>query len=130
MAKVEPALTDVVTGRAIRDAINPAALVTTAAEHRVTGLLWQAVQAEALTLDEVQKKRMAIGQVRLRKRQGAIVGALPQLLAHAESVGVRLVLFKGAALENQLYGESGLRPFTDLDVAVAPESRSRFGDLV
>lgn len=130
MAKVEPALTDVVTGRAIRDAIDPAALVTTAAEHRVTGLLWQAVQAEALTLDEVQKKRMAIGQVRLRTRQGAIVGALPQLLAHAESVGVRLVLFKGAALENQLYGESGLRPFTDLDVAVAPESRSRFGDLV
>jgi Uncharacterised nucleotidyltransferase len=130
LAQVEPALTDVVIGREIRAVADPVALVTTAAEHRVTGLVWHAVQAEAITVDEVQKKRMAIGQVRLRKRQAAIVSALPKLLADAKSVGVRLVLFKGAALENQLYGVSGLRPFTDLDVAVAPESRRRFGELV
>lgn len=130
LAQVEPALTDVVTGRDIRAVVDPAGLVTTAAEHRLTGLLWHAVQAEELAVDEVQKKRMAIGQVRLRTRQAAIVGVLPRLLADARAVGVRLVLFKGAALENQLYGVSGLRPFTDLDVAVAPESRHRFGDLV
>jgi Uncharacterised nucleotidyltransferase len=130
LADVEPALADVVTGREIRTVADPAALVTTAAEHRLTGLLWQVVQSDVLTVDEVQKKRMAISQVRLRSRQAQIVEALPQLLEDARSVGVRLVLFKGAALEAQLYGGSGLRPFTDLDVAVAPESRHRFGELV
>ena len=130
LTEVEPLLIDLAAGRKPRAARDPAALVTAAADQRMLGLLWQATRSGDVALDEVQKKRIAIGQVRSRSREAKIVAVLPKVLEIARSIDVRLVLFKGAALEYQLYRVSGLRPYTDLDIAVAPESRARFGELV
>ncbi|MCH7670482.1 MAG: nucleotidyltransferase family protein [Acidobacteria bacterium] len=130
MTEVEPLLIDLAVGRKPRAARDPAALVAAAADQRMLGLLWQATRSGDVALDEVQKKRIAIGQVRSRSREAKIVAVLPKVLEIARSIDVRLVLFKGAALEYQLYRVSGLRPYTDLDIAVAPESRARFGELV
>lgn len=130
LKEVEPLLVDLAAGRVPRAAGEQSALVASAADQRMLGLLWQATRAGDVTVDEVQKKRMAISQVRSRSREAKIVAVLPRLLEIAKSIDVRLVLFKGAALEHQLYGVSGLRPYSDLDVAVAPESSARIGELV
>src|SRR6266576_6247419 len=87
-------------------------LVRAAASEGLLGLL---ARAATNPHRELQIKGAAI------EAHGAFMSAeLARIAAGFEWAGLPLLAFKGPVLSQQLYGDPGLRSFSDLDVIVAP----------
>ena len=91
----------------------------TAARHRVTPLLWRALQAAptglvpAATLEDVRAEYHAIAA-----RSLELTGLTVDLLERLEGAGVPAIPYKGAAMAVALYGSPAMRQYRDVDVLV------------
>ncbi|HEY5540805.1 MAG TPA: nucleotidyltransferase family protein [Coriobacteriia bacterium] len=98
-------------------------LANTALRHGMAGILYRRVagtcpDAVPTAVLESWRARSAHVAVRSLRMQRALVALLDALAA----AGVPALTFKGAAISEQLYGDSTVRYFTDLDVLVRPAS--------
>ncbi len=98
------------------------ALAEAALRHGMSGLLYRRVvdlAYEAVpqaVLLGWRERAVATGQRSLRMQR-----QLLQVLDALGGAGVQALVYKGPALSQQLYGDAGLRHFTDLDLLVQPE---------
>lgn len=107
------------------------ALADAALRHGMSGLLYRRVVDLA---SEIVPQAVLLGW-----REGAAAAAqrslhmqqqLLRLLDVLSKAGVSTLVYKGPALSQQLYGDAGLRRFTDLDLLVRPEAVAACRDVV
>jgi hypothetical protein len=92
-----------------------------AAWHGVRPLLDVALGPAGPAVPEAVRARLAAARRDNLRRSLALTGELLKVLAALERCSVPAVPFKGPALAAELYGDLGLREFSDLDVLV-PEA--------
>ena len=120
MARPHPLLLAIARGQPLTEPDDPAALVASANEHRMTGMLWSRISASELALDELNRARLMQRQVIQRAHHRRVWGALEAVAARMAPLGVQLATFKGPTAAARWYDEEGQRPFGDLDLLVGP----------
>ena len=91
--------------------------------RRVTGACPEAVPAPVLALWRERAGVMAQRSLRMQRRLLTVLAAL-------DEAGVPAMAFKGPALAEQLYGDSTLRAFVDLDLLVPMADVARAREAV
>ncbi|HSJ27016.1 MAG TPA: nucleotidyltransferase family protein [Acidimicrobiia bacterium] len=117
MARPEPALIALAAGRIPPDFDLTPGLVDSAIEHRMEGLLYSWA-AEAGKLGDEGGIALSVVETRNWARNRMLASQAVKLEANAAEHGVEICFFKGVTLEAQVYGRTGERPSTDLDVMV------------
>jgi hypothetical protein len=120
MARPHPVLIDIAAGRPTRPVDDHAALLDSAREHRMDGLVWAAVQDGALELPERLERALALQQLRIRRHHAQLWATLEELIETLDQHGLRTATFKGVTAEARWYGDMGRRPSHDLDLVVDP----------
>jgi hypothetical protein len=119
-ARWEPEALEAARSLAVQTQLDWAALVRVADEERLGPLLYRAVRWQNLVPPAVEEGlRAARYSIAVRDRllRGELVAILDCLAAQ----GVDVLLLKGAALAQTVYGGTGLRPMEDLDLLVHQE---------
>ena len=129
MARPDPILLDLARGRPLREPADPAAFLASAAEHRMTGLVWSRIRAGELELNEDMRAQLMYGHVQMRARLKRVWEALDEVVACMEPIGVQLATFKGPTTAARWYDADGERPFGDLDLLVGPADHSRAAEI-
>jgi hypothetical protein len=125
-----PALRDVAAGRPLRPPADLDALISSAIEHRVQGLLWSAVLAGELAPRPAARRRLAQEDSRIRAWQRHLELALGRVSSQLTAIGVETVVFKGVTTSARWYDRDGERPCVDLDLLVSPSDIGRVGEIV
>ena len=125
-----PALRDLAAGRPLRPPRDVDALISSAIEHRMQGLLWSTVLAGELTPDPAARRRLAQEDGRIRVWQRRLETALTRVSAQLAVVGVEVAAFKGITTSARWYDRDGERPCTDLDLLLSPADVARAGEVV
>lgn len=120
MAQPHPALIEIAASRPILPVDDYAALLRSAIEHRMGGLLWAAVKDGSLEVPEQTEQALAFHQLRIRRHHKELWAVLDELTDRFDEVGVRVATLKGITAEARWYGEMGQRPSQDLDLLVDP----------
>lgn len=124
MARPHPALYELAAGRPLPEVPDRelAVLLASAAEHRMTGLLWTRVMAGELALppqDAVAVSRQDLREQAHHLRLWRVVDQVQRELAEA---GIEIALAKGISAEHRWYSRLGERPCNDLDLVLAPDA--------
>ncbi len=103
-----------------------------AVRHGVAALVWQNICD--LSLDSLVPETESILLEGLRIKSIARVAYISDVAANVvrvlEDEGIRVVLLKGLALENMIYGSRGLRQMSDADLLVAPGNALRAREIL
>src|ERR1700682_5572607 len=86
--------------------------LSTAAAEGMTGLLARSVEGVPRAL-----RVQALG---MEARAARMIAELARIAGAFDETGIPLLVFKGAVLAQQLYGDPGARAFSDVDVIVDP----------
>jgi hypothetical protein len=125
-------LIDLVAGRELRAV--PAAEAERrpdeALEHRVEGLLWDAVRRGSVPLPPTFVQRLARHDLRTQAGNGRLWKALQDVDRILGDIGVSVVAAKGVAAEARWYDRLGQRPCNDVDVVLDPAAVPRIRDVV
>ncbi|HJQ94149.1 MAG TPA: nucleotidyltransferase family protein, partial [Acidimicrobiia bacterium] len=128
MTRPHDALINLVAGRPVSRLISEA-IVKSAEEHRVGGLLKSAVD-RGLPADETAaielNKIDALGWARNRM----LMDACNQIAHTSGQLGIDLFVIKGIANEARWYSRMGERPAWDIDLVLAPWHRHRVRELL
>jgi hypothetical protein len=130
VGRPHPALLDVAAGRPLHDLAEPEALITSAAEHRMLGLLHEAVAGAGTGFPQRLAAGLAQNRLAIRVSNQMLWRELARIASLAAGHGIDLAAFKGVTNEARWYPGQGLRPCADIDVFVAPHHLDRIGDLV
>lgn len=130
MAHPHPLLLAMAAGRPIEGARDSRGLVESAIEHRMTGLLWSAVQRGDVELTAEDRKRLGTVDMANRLRERQIEAALSEAVRRVSALGIELATFKGVSAAWRWYERPGERPTSDLDLLVGPRDRHRYADIV
>jgi len=130
VSRPHPALLDVAAGRPVSGVADPKTLVASAAEHRMLGLLHDAVTTQGVAFPEALSAGLAQHRLAIRVSNQMLWRELIHIDEVAAQHGIDLAAFKGVTSETRWYGGEGLRPCADIDVFVAPSHLGRIGELV
>lgn len=130
MARPHPALVELAAGRALPPVDDWERLMRSAAEHRMTGLLWSSVRTGAVPCAAPWKEQLATGDVLVRSRHRRIWDALASVSDRLGALGIEFAVIKGVPAEARWYDRTGERPCHDLDLWVAPSDVRRVGEVV
>jgi hypothetical protein len=128
VARPRPLLLDLAAGRLPREAPADPALLVSAVDHGMHGLLWTWVRDHAPAYPE--RARLAGFDAATRQRHHRLGVTLSEVRDRLRDVGVEVVVLKGVTAEVRYYDRAGERPSTDVDVLVAPAARARAGAVV
>jgi hypothetical protein len=130
MARPHPLLLPLAAGRepATEVALDEA-VVASALEHGMQGLLWSWARGRADGSNEL-RTRLAGYTLVAQRRHAEFWDTLAHVATVARSVGVEVATIKGVTAEARWYRCAGERPCTDVDVLVAPSSMERVGVLL
>ena len=106
------------------------ALVASAHEHRMQGLLWHAVERGATTLPKEHVAQLARDHLNRRAHHMRLWTALEDIDRRLGDAGLPVATFKGVAAEQRWYPTMGTRPCTDLDLLLRPGQLGRVDDAV
>jgi hypothetical protein len=98
--------------------------LTLAEHHGIGPLLHQHLRAGLFDAPPHVANRLWAHTVRVRHENGVRLNGLRDVLAAFDAARIPSVVLKGPALIAQVYGDPGLRPFSDLDLLV-PTSELR-----
>lgn len=98
--------------------------VRIAKRHRVVGLVHNAAHAVNLALPEGVKQQLADRALAIARNNMAAARENLRLQQRFGDAGIPVVLLKGVALAQKLYGSVGLRHARDIDLLVRPEHAS------
>ena len=121
-------LIHLVAGRDLQREIDEA-VVRTALEHRVAGLLKTAIDQGAHATEEAKEKLMTI-DIASWARNRALVEATKRIAGIAEQLAIDIAFIKGITTESRWYSRLGERPAQDVDLVLAPWHRHRAIELV
>jgi hypothetical protein len=96
------------------------ALLRVVDEERLGPLLYRAVRGQGLVPPEVEEELRA-ARYRTAVRERLLRRELLTILGSLATQGVDVLLLKGAALAQTVYGWTGLRPMEDMDLLVHEE---------
>jgi hypothetical protein len=130
MARPHPLLIDIAAGRPTRPVDDHAALLDSAREHRMDGLVWAAVQGGALELPKQLERGLALQQLRVRRHHTELWATLEELTETLDQHGLRTATVKGVTAEARWYGDMGRRPSHDLDLVVDPGALRDIDEVV
>ncbi|MCA9847481.1 MAG: nucleotidyltransferase family protein [Dehalococcoidia bacterium] len=130
MAHPDPLLLALAAGHAVTGERDSRGLVDSAVEHRMTGLLWSAVERGEVVLSPDERQRLSVVDMANRLREQQIERALVEAVRRARGLGIELVTFKGVTAARRWYDRPGERPTSDLDLLVAPHDRARYAEIV
>ncbi len=129
MARPHPILLDLARGGPLREPDDPDAFLRSAAEHRMTGLVWSRIRAGELALTEAARFDLMQSHLRMRHLERHILDVMSTIARRMEDLGVQLGTFKGATAAARWYDAEGERPFGDLDLLVGPDDRRRAAEI-
>jgi len=130
MAHPHRALLDLAAGREAHAIEDPDALLLSATEHGMAGLVWSQVATGAIALPAEHTFQLAAADAACRERRLALLSASEHVATILEGCGLRFVTFKGVAFEQRWYDRMGERPSVDVDILLAPDDLPRFGEAV
>ena len=130
MARPHPALLDIGAGRPVGVVADTDALVTSASEHGMSGLLWSRMRVGEVAVDGERALQLAAGDVARREHSEALASALERAVSLLRDRGIASAAFKGVCTERRSYVRPGERPSRDVDLLVAPGDVHRFGEAV
>ena len=128
MARPHPALVALAAGRHPGPLPGSAALVTSAIDHGMQGLLWTHVAD--LGDGAGWRRTLAGADVAIRQRHDRLWDTLATVRDRLAAVDVELATVKGVTAEARWYGRPGERPSTDLDVVVPPAAATRADEVL
>jgi Uncharacterised nucleotidyltransferase len=111
--------------QAAADVMDWTALPTHAEAHGMAPLVYRHLVAAGVTLPLSTKRELQGLSVRHRLANQVRTRVLIDILSAYESIGIRTMVLKGAALCHLIYPEPGLRPMRDLDLLVSPSDLLR-----
>jgi hypothetical protein len=129
VARPHPVLINLARGRSLREPDDPAAFVASAAEHRMTGLVWSAIRRGEIELNEGARFDLTQRHLQTRMRERRVWAALSEVTRRMDAIGVQLATFKGPTTAARWYDAEGERPFADLDLLVGPSDRPRADEI-
>ena len=132
MAPPHPLLIEVAAGRPIRpaDSSDGRALLASAREHRMTGLLWSLVEHGDVVLPRGLCRQLALDDLATRGHHTRLWRAFHTIQERLSAIDVEVALVKGIGAELQWYTRLGERPCIDLDVLIAPAARPRIDEIL
>lgn len=130
MARPHPALLDIAAGRPPAPADDAAALVTSALDHRMGGLLWSHVADGALVLPPRQARRLAKVDLWTQAHHRKLWHLAHRIGDRLHDVAAEAAVFKGVAAEHRWYDRPGERPCNDLDLLLRPADVARLETVV
>jgi hypothetical protein len=130
MAKPHPALIDIAAGRPVGFITDPTTLLPSAAEHRMSGLLWSRVRSGEIELPFDDALVLATRDVTVRNRHRQLEETLGEVIDQLDERGIAVAALKGVTAEHRWYDRVGERPCIDVDLLLAPDDRSRIEEVV
>lgn len=106
------------------------ALLASAVEHRMDGLLWSALGDDPDRGSGRWRREVAGGDLINRRRNEANWRGLRAATESASSIGIALGTVKGVTAEARWYDRLGDRPSGDLDLVMAPSDLPRAPELI
>lgn len=126
VARPHPALIELAAGRPITQPVrDPAWLVSSAQEHRLTGLLAGYVDDGVVALPRELSLELAILKLGVRAHHERLWRALGSITETLSEIEVEIASFKGVTSEARWYDRMGDRPCADLDLLLSPMSVHR-----
>jgi hypothetical protein len=120
MARLDRRLFDVAAGRPPPGGRVDRALLDSAAEHRMVGLLITLIRAGTATPEPHLLDRLVELDYTMWARSTLLIDTCLAVAEQADRLGISLAFVKGPVFESRWYGRVGERPAIDLDVLVAP----------
>ncbi|MFL6299148.1 MAG: nucleotidyltransferase family protein [Terriglobales bacterium] len=96
-------------------------VVGAAEYHGLTPLLLKNLLAADARLPEQQMKQLEQNNARTVRQNLLLTSELLRAVSSLSEAGVEAVPLKGPALATRIYGDIGLRPFSDIDLLIRPE---------
>ena len=127
MSEPHPALFDLAARRPLPDDLDPAGLLESSIDHRVTGLL--ALRPPS-SMDEIDRAHLRGVQAAMWAQNTSLRHRLSEILAIASSLGIRVAVMKGVVAEQLWYDTVGERVASDLDVVVDTSNIAAVIDFV
>lgn len=129
MARPHPALIELAADRPLPGVDDAGALVRSAREHRMQGLLWHAVGGGGLALPKTSVAELARDHLACRAHHRRLWRVLEDVTAGLAVIGVEVASFKGVTAEARWYPGPGTRPCNDLDLMIDPRQVDRVSDV-
>lgn len=129
MAAPHPALVALASGAEPGTIRDPGALLASALDHRMTGLLftWARTRTDTdpVWLEALEQEDLAnrVWHQRLWRTLSVVAGDLA-------AIGVEVAAIKGVTCEARWYGRLGERPCADVDLLVAPADSRRAEEIL
>ena len=121
-------LLDLAAGRPPRKVEVDAALLMSAAQHRMTGLLW--TWAREHLSDEDLRARLVMQDLVKQAHLGRVWRVLESSVALLDTAGIETATMKGVTAEARWYGRRGERPCSDVDLWLAPDQLDRAAETL
>lgn len=128
MPRPVPALTEIAAGRDLPPVDDVDALLASASEHRMLGLLHTAPGSEALPREA--RSLIARNHLAARVWSRTLWKEIERCSEILGDAGISFGVFKGVTTEGRWYEEEGTRPCADVDIFVSPDDIGRFGETV
>jgi hypothetical protein len=130
MGRPHPALIDVAAGRRPAAATDPAALLRSAFEHRMGGLLLTEVLTGRFRLEPEATGVLTQADLAVRAHQERLWVTLETAVERLAAEGFTVATIKGLAAQRRWYQRAGERPCVDVDLVVAPADTRHLSDIV
>jgi hypothetical protein len=132
MAAPHPLLLDLAAGRnpGLLSPPDGPALVASAQEHRMSGLLWSSVTARNIELPPSQVRTLAMRDLAVQGRHRRLWSALEAVQQRLAPLDVNVATVKGVSAEWRWYNRIGERPCNDLDLLLDPSALSKVGQVL
>lgn len=129
MARPHPALMPLAARGQLGRVEDAEALVASAVEHRMAGLLWS-VERNENRLPGPQRLLLAQRDAMTSHRHRAIWQTIDHVVRRLSDAGVEGAVVKGVAAEARWYDRTGERPCNDVDLWLAPRHLGEIDDVV
>lgn len=120
-----PALLAIARGEQDITVRNVDTFLASAAEHRMSGLVWTYVEKGLIELPVLERKALFETDLAHWAHNERLWSGWRAMTDLGSAIGVEMALFKGVAVESRFYRRTGERPCSDIDVLISPEQTHR-----
>jgi hypothetical protein len=125
-----PALIEIAAGRAPGHLVSSERILSSAREHRMTGLLWSCVREGGVSVGGPDRKELAQDDLAVRAHTRRLWAVLRDVVDRLNALSFEVATVKGVTAEARWYSRVGERPSSDVDLLVAPKDVRRIADVV
>lgn len=105
-------------------------LVASAIDHRMTGLLWSAVNRRGVELPADHRRRLAARDAAVELHHRRLWAAMESIQGLLEPLGINVAFVKGVVAEARWYARIAERPCRDIDLLLEPGARTLIDKVI